>query len=104
MRKTLLTGDPTLAALGIKERSLNQSVAKVGSPVSQEKLDEKDLSDEMNEEDELEVEAGYMQRTRQEEEQNKKRRYDVVADGAENLSAEKDIAENHSAEKDKRIE
>ena len=57
----------------------------------------------MKEEDELEVEAGDRKRLRQEE-QNKKRRYDVVADGAENLSAEKDIAENHSAEKDKRRE
>merc|ERR1712013_23648 len=86
------------AALGIKERSLNQSVAKVGSPVSKENLGDKDLSDEINEDDELEVEAGDRTRPSQEE-QNKKRRYDAVADGAENHSAE-----NPSAEKDKRRE
>ena len=55
----------------------------------QENLGDKDLSDEINEDDELEVEAGARKRTRQEE-QNKKRRYDVVADGAENQSAVKE--------------
>ena len=64
----------------------------------QENLGEKDLSDEINEDDHLEVEVGDRKRPRQEE-QNKKRRYDVVADGAENQNAE-----NQSAEKDKRME
>ena len=46
---------------------------------------------------------GDRKRPRQEE-QNKKRRYDVVADGAENHSAENQSAGNHSAEKDKKRE
>ena len=61
----------------------------------------------MNEEDELEVEAGDRKRPRLEE-QNKKKRHDIVADGSENhstenQSAENQSAENQSAEKDKRI-
>ena len=57
----------------------------------------------MNEDDQLEVVVGDRKRPRLEE-QNKKKRYDVVADGAENHSAENQSAENHSIEKDKRRE